>query len=200
MKRGKEYLASLALMIGLGAIVACGGTQLEGESTSQFPSTPVESVSTSKLNEAPDFEFTLYQGETELGANMLKFSDIQGSKPIVLNFWAGLCPPCRAEIPDLQEFIDEFGDRIILLGMDIGRFTNLGSTEDAIKLLDELNVTYPSGYPLAGSSVINYKVLGMPTTVFVTADGKIFQKWTGTLNRDVLAKISNEMLQAQVTP
>ena len=131
---------------------------------------------------------------------MLKFSDIQGSKPIVLNFWAGLCPPCRAEIPDLQEFIDEFGDRIILLGMDIGRFTNLGSTEDAIKLLDELNVTYPSGYPLAGSSVINYKVLGMPTTVFVTADGKIFQKWTGALNRDVLAKISNEMLQPQVTP
>ena len=200
MKRGKRYLASLALMIGLGTIVACGGTQLEGTSTPQFPSTVVESVSTSKLKAAPDFEFTLYQGETELGASTLRFTDLQGSKPIVLNFWAGLCGPCRAEIPDLQEFIDEFDDRVILLGIDLGLFTNLGSAEDATKLLDEKNATYPAGYPLDGSSAIDYKVLGMPTTVFVTADGKIFRKWTGALNKDVLTRISNEMLQAQGTP
>ena len=200
MKRGKRYLASLALMIGLGTIVACGGTQLEGTNTPQFPSTVVESISTSKLKAAPDFEFTLYQGETELGVSKLSFSDLRGSKPIVLNFWAGLCPPCRAEMPDLQAFHDEFGDRVILLGVDIGRFTNLGSTEDAKRLLDESNVIYPAGYPTDGKAAIEYEILGMPTTVFVTADGKIFRKWTGALNKDVLTRISNEMLQAQGTP
>ena len=135
-----------------------------------------------------------------MDARHLNFSDLQGSKPTVLNFWAGLCPPCRAEMPDLQSFHEAFNERVILLGVDIGRFTNLGTTEDAQKLLRDLSITYPAGYPPDGEFLKGYEILLMPTTVFITADGKIFRKWDGPLSSDTLAKITNEMLQAQGTP
>ena len=47
-----------------------------------------------------NFSFTLFQGEKVLGAEKMEMDQLLG-KPIVLNFWAGQCPPCRAEMPDL---------------------------------------------------------------------------------------------------
>ena len=107
--------------------------------------TPTDLPESSDLEAAPDFEFTLYQGEGELGGSELSMSELQG-KPVVLNFWAGLCPPCRAEMPDFQAFQDENRDRLTVLGIDVGQFTNLGTQEDARLLLTDLGVTYPAGY------------------------------------------------------
>ena len=74
---------------------------------------------------AKDSSFTLYQGEQELGGEKLNLAELRG-KPVVLNFWAGLCPPCRAEMPDLQRFYEETQDDVVMLGIDVGRFNNLG--------------------------------------------------------------------------
>ena len=149
--------------------------------------------SSADLEPAPDFSFTAYQGEGILGAAELKLSDLRG-RPVVLNFWAGLCPPCRAEIPDIQEFADEFGDRVVVLGLDVGPFTGLGSLQDGIDLLDEFGVTYPVGTTPDPETVQQYRVLGMPSTYFITADGKIFKKWSGALNKDTLARVTEDML------
>ena len=53
-------------------------------------------------DEAPRFSITLYQGGGELGTGLIDFPQNYG-KPVVLNFWAGLCPPCRDEMPVLQK-------------------------------------------------------------------------------------------------
>ncbi len=142
---------------------------------------------------APDFEFTLYQGEGELGATELSMSDLQG-KPVVLNFWAGLCPPCRAEMPDFQVFSDDNRDSVLVLGIDVGQFTNLGSQEDARILLSDLGISYPAGYTTDGTIMRRYEVLGMPTTVFINSRGEIFRLWGGILDHEVLQDITNEML------
>ena len=65
-----------------------------------------------------NFSFTLFQGEKVLGAEKMEMDQLLG-KPIVLNFWAGQCPPCRAEMPDLQRFYDGFKDDVTLLGIDV---------------------------------------------------------------------------------
>ncbi len=148
---------------------------------------------TSDLPAAPDFEFTLYQGEGELGATELSMSDLQG-KPVVLNFWAGLCPPCRAEMPDFQAFSDDNRDSVLVLGIDVGQFTNLGSQEDARILLSDLGISYPAGYTTDGTIMRRYEVLGMPTTVFINSRGEIFRLWGGILDHEVLQDITNEML------
>ena len=142
---------------------------------------------------APNFNFTLFQGQEKLGAGQLDLAQLRG-KPVVLNFWAGLCPSCRAEMPDLQEFYDEFKDRVTLVGIDLGQFTGLGSKKDATDLLEDLGITYPAGSTDDASVISKYKVFGMPTTIFIDADGEIFKNWSGALNQDVLREQTNAML------
>jgi len=186
-KRSKlRFLIPLALVLTVAAI-ACGSSTGSGSSSSGDGSSGSSDL-------APDFSITMYQGQDVVGGQVVNFSDLLGERPIVLNFWAGLCPPCRAEMPDLQVFNEKFQDRALLLGIDIGQFTGLGTQEDAQDLLDELGVTYPAGFTTEGGVVRDYEVLGMPTTVFIGADGKVFSKWTGALNDVVLEEKTLEML------
>ena len=130
-----------------------------------------------------------------VGGQELALHSLIGAKPIVLNFWAGLCPPCRAEMPDLQEFNQEYKDQALLLGIDLGQFFGLGNLEDAKNLLKELEVTYPAGSTADSDLVKNYKVLAMPTTIFINTDGTIVNKWTGALNSSVLSDETTKMLE-----
>ena len=143
---------------------------------------------------AYDFPVTLYQGQEKLGGADLQLSQLRG-QPVALNFWAGLCPPCRAEMPEFQEFQDNFAGRVTLIGVDLGQFMNLGSQEDAQNLLADLGVTYPAGYTADDQVLQNYRVLGLPTTVFITAEGQIHRKWDGVLNLEKLTEIAEEMLE-----
>ncbi len=145
---------------------------------------------------APDFSFTLYQGQSTLGAQSLDISDLQG-KPVVVNFWAGLCPPCRAELPELQEFYEDFKDQVTLVGVDIGQFTGLGNQQDARDLLRELGITYPNGFTDEGAVVSQYRVLSMPTTIFINSRGEVFRRWSGALNQEVLTEVVEEMLSQE---
>jgi len=143
-----------------------------------------------------DFNISLYQGSEALGAETVAVSDLRG-QPVVLNFWAGLCPPCRAEMPEFQRFADEYDGRATLVGVDLGQFFALGTEENAIALLSELGVTYPAGATDDGNVVRELGVLGLPATFFVAADGSLHRKWQGVLNGEKLAEITDEMLAQQ---
>ena len=181
-----RLLIPLALVLTVAAI-ACGSSSSGGPSS-------FGDISSGSGDLAPDFSITMYQGQDVVGGQEVSLSSLTGQKPIVLNFWAGLCPPCRAEMPDLQEFNEKFQDRTLLVGIDIGQFTGLGTQKDAQDLLDELGVTYPAGFTTEGNVIKDYQVLGMPTTIFIDAEGKIFNKWTGALNLSVLEEKTLEML------
>ena len=175
------------------ALVRTVAVIASGSSSSGVPSS-LGDISSGSGDLAPDFSIPMYQGQDVVGGQEVSLSSLTGQKPIVLNFWAGLCPPCRAEMPDLQEFNEKFQDRTLLVGIDIGQFTGLGTQKDAQNLLDELGVTYPAGFTTEGNVIKDYQVLGMPTTIFIDAEGKIFNKWTGALNLSVLEEKTLEML------
>lgn len=173
--------------------VACGGNSTSdlavGSTMDAGPLETEEAVA----DAVSDFPITVYVGSDTLGGSEINFSDLRG-QPVVLNFWAGLCPPCRAEMPDLQEFYDEFQDRTMMIGIDVGQFTSLGNQDDAKILLEALKITYPTGFTSESAVMRDYGVLSMPTTVFITSEGQVFRKWSGALNREKLAEIANEML------
>ena len=151
-----------------------------------------------QLDLATDFPMTMYTGYAAVGGDEISFADLRG-KPIALNFWAGLCPPCRAEMPDMQDFYDENHQDILLVGIDVGPYIGLGDSNDAKALLESLGIQYPTGSTTQGSIMQDYGVLTMPTTIFITPQGEIFRKWSGPLNKEKLVELTREMLTADAS-
>jgi thiol-disulfide isomerase/thioredoxin len=187
--KGVVFLGIGVLFVAV--LAACG--------TSGGSSYPSELVApgSSGLKKAPDFEITVYQGAEVLGGETIRFSELlaQG-QPVVLNFWAGLCPPCRAEMPDLQGVYEEYQGQVLLFGLDVGPFVGLGSRDEGRALLEELEVTYPAGTTFDANVVRDYQILGMPTTVFIKPNGEVVRTWGGLLNKDKMIELVEELLAA----
>lgn len=196
LRRLKLFFTLIAPFAFLLVIAGCGGA---GADAPQYAFTPVSDEPDGR-GRAPDFQVSVYQGGDILGGQELKFSELLGKRPIVLNFWAGLCPPCRAEMPDLQAMYNQNQDRLLVLGLDVGPFVGLGSREDGKRLLQELKVTFPTGTTFDAQVVRNYKLVGMPTTYFIKPDGTIHRQWTGLLNKKKLDELVNELLAASRAP
>jgi thiol-disulfide isomerase/thioredoxin len=159
----------------------------------------LQAVSTS--NSSSDFDFEVYQGQELLGGTNISFNDVLAlGKPVALNFWAGDCPPCRAEMPGFQRVHKARGDEVIILGMDVGVFTGLGNRNNAIQLLGELGITYPAGAPPSRKPVIDYAVRGLPVTVFLNADGTVFPRWDGPIQDHQFAQTIDELIAAHNAP
>ena len=116
-------------------------------------------------NEVPfDFDIHVYQGEDVLGGQQIRFSDaFRPGKPVVAVMWAGLCPTCRRELPEIQAAYEAYGDRITFIGIDIGPFTGLGFEEQGRALLKELDITFPAGGPPDGQFMREYRWLNRVT-------------------------------------
>ncbi len=141
---------------------------------------------------APELSITLLRPGSAGEEETLNLSELRGTV-VVLNFWAALCPPCRTEMPELESFQVQFGDSVLVLGLDVGEHTGLGSRADALRLIDELDITYPVGAVDDPGVLAAFGVVAMPSTVFIGAEGEIFERWHGPLNRQMLVTIVREM-------
>jgi hypothetical protein len=97
-------------------------------------------------------------------------------------------------MPDFEQVHQQYKDKVILFGLDVGPFVGLGSREEGKKLIEELRVTYPAGTTFDAGVVREYSILGMPTTVFIEPERKIVKKWTGTLNKSKMTELIEELL------
>ena len=111
-------------------------------------------------DEAPDFTLQ------DLDGNTVSLSDYRG-RPVVLNFWATWCGPCRTEIPAFSDFADENPDVVVL-----GVATD-GDLKSLTKAATELGITYPVLVDSQGISSSLYKVNTIPTTVVVDKEGQV---------------------------
>src|SRR5262249_20874658 len=74
-----------------------------GSASVHAPGRQAAASSTQGLPAAPDVEIVMYQGDAAVGGSKIRLSQLWGKgKPVVLNYFAGLCPPCRMELPDFQ--------------------------------------------------------------------------------------------------
>jgi len=150
----------------------------------------------------PDFAIAAYQGQDVLGGDRANFAPLVGQgKPVVLNFWAALCPPCRAEMPGFQRVFDDFGTQYVMVGVDVGPYTGLGSHDDARAFLRDNAISYPTAYATSGTPLQRYAVQGMPTTVIFDADGNQVYKRTGYFAEAQLRRQLEPLLaEAGATP
>lgn len=194
MSKGwKQSMIAVGLSVVAALLLAGCGTALPGES--ELPGNVAPSAADDPL--ATDFEIDTYHGGGLVVEGEASLSEVLGlGRPVVLNMWAGLCPPCRLEMPDFQEVSDKFGEEISVVGLDVGPFTGLGTSQDGQALIRELGITYLTGTTADATVVKEYELLGMPTTYFIKPDGQILRSWTGLLTADKLSELVRELVEA----
>lgn len=126
---------------------------------------------------APDF--TVYDQD----GNEVHLSDYFG-KPIILNFWASWCGPCKMEMPDFHEKYLTLGDEIhfLMVNMTTGRETR----ESADAFIAQQGYTFPVFYDMDADAAYTYGAYSLPTTYFISAEGYVVARATGAISADTL--------------
>jgi cytochrome c biogenesis protein CcmG/thiol:disulfide interchange protein DsbE len=105
-------------------------------------------------------------------------------KPVVINFWASWCVPCRKEMPAFEAVHRRRGGRVAFIGVD-----RQDDRTDALRFLARTRVSYPSAYDPEGRLDASYRLRGMPTTVIVGADGLVVDHVSGPVSEDRLDRV-----------
>lgn len=139
-------------------------------------------------NNGSEVQFGASKGDTaydfyleDMDGNFVSLSDFRGKK-VFLNFWASWCPPCRVEMPHLQEFAEENED-VVVLGVNV---TSSESSLDNVKgFVDEFGLTFPNLY--GTDDITNlYDVEFLPTSYFIDSNGVVNESVIGTVTKDIL--------------
>ncbi len=103
-------------------------------------------------------------------------------QPVILNFWATWCVPCRVEMPALQQLHNDYHDRgLQIVGV------NLGESPDAIQQwVTELDLTFDILPDPNGAIASQYYLLGQPSTYVISPDGRIINVFYGPVTADRL--------------
>lgn len=131
-------------------------------------------------NLAPNF--TVF----DLEGNEVNLTDFFG-KPIIVNFWASWCGPCKMEMPDFDAAYTTYKDEIefLMVNMTDGSRETL---EKASSFIADSEYTFPVYYDTEYSAVITYSVSSLPTTYFINADGELIAHARGAIDADTLQK------------
>ena len=125
---------------------------------------------------APDF--TVY----DIDGNEVHLSDYVG-KPVILNFWASWCGPCKSEMPDFEEAYKEFGDQIHFLMINLTDGSQ-ETQEGAAAFIAEQGYTFPVFYDMTYNAAGQYVSSGIPITYFIDAEGNFVAYGQGALNAE----------------
>lgn len=137
-------------------------------------------------NPATDFTFSDAKG------NSVKLSEYYG-KPIVLNFWASWCSPCKNEMPGFDELYAQYGDNVSFLMMNVT--DGKRETEDSAKeYLTSNNYKFPVFFDTDQEGIKTYEVTGIPMTIVIDAKGNIKKIFRGEVSKDALEKVIESLV------
>jgi thiol-disulfide isomerase/thioredoxin len=132
---------------------------------------------------APDFTLTGMDGKE------YRLSDVQ--KPVMINFWASWCGPCRAETPDLMRLYDKYNGKFEILAVNV---TVNDKEENAKKFVRFFGMKFPVLFDREGDIAEKYQVMGFPTNVFVDKKGRVIHITNGVLPPEKLEKTIQDMI------
>ena len=154
-----------------------------GSDTGSGSDSDSESANAADAVPAPDFTLTDQYGKTH------RLSDYRG-KIVFLNFWATWCPPCRAEMPDIQKLYEETladpDSDLVILGV---AFPSEGQEKDEAGIaafLEENGYTYPTVMDTGATLAPQYYITAFPTTFMIDREGNVFGYLPGSMNRETM--------------
>ncbi|MBK8903680.1 MAG: TlpA family protein disulfide reductase [Anaerolineaceae bacterium] len=169
-----------AILLVLAALLGTAWTVVSREPVSQA-SGPVTLIEAPIVGQrAPDFTLETAVGQTITLSELVDTTGNSG-QPVILNFWASWCAPCRVEMPSLQQASVKYNGRVAFVGINQG--------EDWPTVVDfgsEYNVSYPLVTDPDNRVNRLYEVTSLPTTVIIDQKGVVREVIIGILSEAVL--------------
>lgn len=172
----------LILLLALCMLLCCGCAEETKE--------PEEASQTQTVGEDIDYapDITVYDRQ----GNAVKLSDMRG-KPVVINFWATWCGPCKSELPAFQQAYETYGDDICFMMVDMVQ----GRTETkagAIEYVDGQGYTFPLYFDEDQTAVVAYEIGAVPATFVINAKGELMQQHIGAMSFDEVEALIKSVL------
>ncbi len=138
---------------------------------------------------APDFTLP------NLAGDEITLSDLRG-QAVLINFWATWCPPCRLEMPAIEQTYRKYREQgFVVLAVD------LEEPKDRVQgFVDELGLTFPVLLDESGTVSRRYRVLAIPTSFFVNRQGVIIAIWRGAMSAEVIERYTLRALSDAKAP
>lgn len=153
----RKTLAALGIVLALAALAVI--QQLATAKTAALPTEEAPKIGFL----APAFELdTLDGGKLGIGGKR--------DKPVIVNFWASWCDPCRLEAPLLSNLYEEYKDRLDIYGVNGTKYDDMIGVQAFVK---QYQYTFPTLLDRENEVYKLYQVPGYPTSVFIDADGVI---------------------------
>lgn len=155
-------------------------TQLGSKLTANQLATSQTDTGDAQKAIAPDF--TVYDAD----GGEVRLSTYIG-KPIVLNFWASWCGPCRTEMPDFHKVYQEIGNDVqfLMINMTDG---SRETVEIASSFVAQQGYTFPVFYDTKAAAASAYGAYALPTTFFIDAQGYVVAQARGMIDHDTLLR------------
>lgn len=129
-----------------------------------------------QIEQASDNRELAHNFELESLRNSTTYSLEQfRGKPVILNFWASWCPPCKKEMPLLESSWNSYRDKgIKIIGINV-----MDDRSHATALVDQFDITYLNLFDRGNEVSRSYGVVALPVTVFIDSEGRIVRKHFG---------------------
>lgn len=179
MKRRTLLIAAMALLVFIGgAYLLYGRLAYDYGQVGLTPQDTSTSQDSQAAQTAPDFTIMDWDGNTTT------LHDFIG-KPIIVNFWASWCGPCKSEMPALEDAWQQYGEEIHFLIINLTD----GSREteaSARAYIEQMGYTFPVYFDTTLSAAMTYGASSIPLTYFLSADGVAIARHIGALDEDLL--------------
>lgn len=183
---------AVAVLLVVGFVVVAVLVARAGDPATTPPNAAGSGSDVPRLDQRPpsDESFALPPATLKgfAGGPDVAMEDLRG-KPAIINFWATWCAPCVKEMPEFVKAADEFGDSVAFLGVDVE-----DQPSNAEPFVERLGVDYPLAIDPASDFHRSVGNFGMPTTLFVDADGIVRYRHTGPLDLQELRSLTREHL------
>ncbi len=167
-----------AVLLGLLIIQGCS---LSSQAIGKGQQEAAVGVNTGDL--APDFTLV------DLEGNQVSLSDFRG-KTVFINFWATWCPPCRAEMPEIEAVYQEYKDKgVVVIGVDIQE-----AEEEVRQYVQQGGFSWTFVLDTSGRVTADYKIVAIPTSFFIDGEGIIQAVSIGAMTKRAMeAKLAEAM-------
>ncbi|OZI10446.1 thiol-disulfide oxidoreductase [Bacillaceae bacterium SAS-127] len=135
---------------------------------------------------APDFTVKTIAGEE------VSLSDYEGQK-VILNFWATWCPPCKAEMPHMQNYYEKEAEKNNVEILAVNLTENDKGKEAVADFAKQYELTFPILLDEEGTLAKQYEAFTIPTTYVLNTDGTVHQKIVGPMDEQMMQQLVSEL-------